>query len=187
MSSYRLASRYAKSLLQLAQEKGKLDAVKSDMMLISDTLKTSRDLNVTLHSPIIPSDKKEAILKAVFGSQLNDITNKFVALLTKKGRERFLAEVAHTFIEQYDVLNQITNVKLTTASEVSQETIDSIVNRLKSKEQLKEIKLVHHVDPSLIGGFVLTYGDKQVDTSARRSLNRLKTLVDDDSYVKAYF
>ena len=39
MSSFRLASRYSKSLLQLAQEKGQLEAVKADMALISNTLK----------------------------------------------------------------------------------------------------------------------------------------------------
>jgi len=95
--------------------------------------------------------------------------------------------VANTFISQYDLLNNVTNVKLTTATAVDQATVDNIINKLKSKENIKEIKLVHEVDASLIGGFVLTYGDKQIDTSARKSLNRLKTLVDDDSYVKAYF
>jgi F-type H+-transporting ATPase subunit delta len=70
---------------------------------------------------------------------------------------------------------------------VDKATVDSIINKLRAKENIKEIKLVHEVDASLIGGFVLTYGDKQIDTSARKSLNRLKTLVDDDSYVKAYF
>lgn len=187
MSSFRLASRYSKSLLQLAQEKGQLEAVKTDMSLISNTLKSSRDLHIMLQSPIIPSDKKEAILAKLFGSNVNDLTNKFIVLLTKKGRESFLGEVANTFISQYDLLNNITNVKLTTATTVDQATVDNIINKLKAKENIKEIKLVHEVDASLIGGFVLTYGDKQIDTSARKSLNRLKTLVDDDSYVKAYF
>jgi F-type H+-transporting ATPase subunit delta len=36
------------------------------------------------------------------------------------------------------------------------------------------VKLETKVDPSLIGGFVLTVGDRQVDTSIAASLKKLK-------------
>ena len=48
---------------------------------------------------------------------------------------------------------------------------------LGSSENIKEgdtVKLADKVDPSLIGGFVLTVGDRQVDTSIASSLKRMK-------------
>ena len=38
MSEFRIASRYAKSLLELASEQGKLEDVNKDMLLFSDVV-----------------------------------------------------------------------------------------------------------------------------------------------------
>jgi F-type H+-transporting ATPase subunit delta len=54
---------------------------------------------------------------------------------------------------------------------------DALVIQLKDilKKQLKaNIDLVESVNPNLVGGFVLTYEDKQYDASIRRNINRLK-------------
>ncbi len=184
MSSFRLASRYAKSLLQLAQEKGQLEAVKSDIELLNSAFSGSRELRTMLKSPVIPTDKKQIVLTKIFGGKLSEITTRFVTLLTSKGREQFLGEVADAFIAQYNVLNKITKVKIVTATETDKTALDKIVDGLKKKEKLSEVELEHAVDASLIGGFVITYGDKQIDTSVKASLAKLKTVVADDSYIK---
>jgi len=184
MSSFRLASRYAKSVLQLAIEKGRLQEVKSDILLLKSAFDGSRELRVMLKSPVIPADTKHTILRKLFGGKVDEITSKFIDLLVAKGRESFLADMTDSFIEQYNQMNGITKVKLTSASALDKATADSIINNLKTKENLKEISLEQTIDASLIGGFVLQYGDKQIDTSLKTSLLKLKHLVDDDSYVK---
>lgn len=184
MSSFRLASRYAKSLLQLAEEKGQLEAVKNDIELLNEAFSASRELRVMLKSPIINTDKKQVVLSKVFGGKLNDITDKFITLLTNKGREAFLGEVAEAFIIQYNALNKITKVKIATATATEQAALDKIVEGLKKKENLSQVQLEHAVDTSLIGGFVITYGDKQIDASVKASLEKLRTVVADDSYIK---
>ena len=184
MSSFRLASRYAKSLLQLSKEKGSLEAVKSDMDLIYATLTSSKEFRVFLKSPIIHADKKLGVIRKVFSDKLNPITNTFVELLTKKGREAFLLEVASAFNEQYNTLNHITKVKITSATELDAATIDKILASLKVREKLDNMVLETKVDESLIAGFVLNYDGKELDTSVRSSLTKLQVLVDDDSYVK---
>ena len=69
MSSYRIASRYAKSLIDLATEQGKLDKVVEDMTYFAEVSKL-RDVAVLLKSPIIKADKKGKVLKAVFGGKM---------------------------------------------------------------------------------------------------------------------
>ena len=61
MLSPRLASRYAKSILSLAKERGSLEETVKDMRLLEETLDGSKDLRLMLKSPIIPSDKKEKV------------------------------------------------------------------------------------------------------------------------------
>jgi len=62
MSEIRIAARYAKSLLDLAIEKGALDAIHNDMQLIAESCKGSRELVLALQSPIIKFDKKPYLL-----------------------------------------------------------------------------------------------------------------------------
>lgn len=184
MSSFRLASRYAKSLLQLANEKGQLEAVKNDIELLHNTFSASRELRVMLKSPIITADKKETVLNKLFGDKVSEITAKFITLLTNKGREQFLGEVAEAFIAQYNTLNGITKVKIVSATLLDKTGIDAIVSGLKKKENLSAVEVETAVDEDLIGGFVVRYGDKQIDSSVKNALAKLKVAVADDSYIK---
>ena len=182
--SYRIATRYAKSVMELAQEKGKLDEVHNDMLMMNSAIKSSTELRVFLKSPIVNADKKMAVLNKVFAGKINEITNKFMILLTQKGREGFLHEIAESFLIQYNLFKNITPVKITSAVKLDKQTIDTMLSDLKKRENLGEIQLTETIDESLLGGFVLLYGDNQIDSSVRTSLQKLRNLVDDDSYIK---
>ncbi|MFN8276705.1 MAG: ATP synthase F1 subunit delta [Chitinophagales bacterium] len=184
MSSYRIASRYAKSLISLSSEKGQLEAVAADMRLLNASFEGSSELRSFLKSPLIAADKKQTILKKIFSGKLNGITEKFLELMTNKGRESFLNEITQAFNQQYNEQKNITPVKISAAVKLDRAVVDALINDLKAKGQVKDIQLEEVVDPSLIGGFVLQYGDKQIDSSVRSSLQKLKNLVDDDSYIK---
>ena len=69
MLSPRLASRYAKSILNLAKERGAMEDVVKDMRLLEETLGSSKDLRNMLKSPVIPSDKKEGVVKTQFAKR----------------------------------------------------------------------------------------------------------------------
>src|SRR4051812_20488466 len=96
-----VASRYAKSLLDLAVEKGQLDAVYADMLQIKEIAGNSKDFINFLNSPIINSDKKIAALKAVFEGKLSAMTSGFLTIVTSKRREAVIPQMAESFIEQY--------------------------------------------------------------------------------------
>jgi F-type H+-transporting ATPase subunit delta len=53
MQNPRLATRYAKSLVVLAQEQNQLDAVHADMKFLKEACKQSRELTNLLRSPVI--------------------------------------------------------------------------------------------------------------------------------------
>jgi F-type H+-transporting ATPase subunit delta len=133
---------------------------------------------------VIGPEKKLEVFNKIFLSKVNEITGKFIVLLTNKGREAFLDEIATSFIEQYNVIKNITPVKISSAVKLDKSAIDNILAGLIKKEHLGEVELTEVIDESLVGGFILQYGDKQVDSSVRSSLQKLHNLVADDSYVK---
>jgi F-type H+-transporting ATPase subunit delta len=186
MSAFRLSTRYAKSLIQLAQEKGKLEEVFADMKTLDNVFEKSREFKLLFRSPIIASDKKLAIFKKLFEGKLTDIVFSFVVLLIKKGREPFLHEISDCFVEQYNVISGITIVNLKSAVQLDKGLVQSMISSLKNKEHIKEVQLRETVDESLIGGFVLEYNGKMIDASVKNKIHELRGIIEDDSYVKKY-
>lgn len=174
MLNPRLASRYAKSLIDLAVEQNSLEATLQDVQLMDATISGSSEFASVLKSPVIKADKKDAIIDAILGVRMSPLTRAFVKLLTAKGREGALGEMASSFISQYRVMNHISQVRLITAAPVSEEVKESIRGKVSAAMPGQRIELSTDVQPDLIGGFVLEMGDKLVDASIRRDLNDIK-------------
>ncbi len=185
MQNPRLASRYAKSLLDLAVEQNQVEVTLKDIQLLSAICHQSRDFANMLRSPIIKADKKHAIINAIIGDKLQaPLTKAFINLLVNKGREANLPEIADAFIGQYKELNNIKTVKLTTAipaNDSVRQAIRSKVVALLSADATIELK--EEVNPELIGGFVLQMDDKLFDASIRRDLNDVKAQFLKNMYV----
>jgi F-type H+-transporting ATPase subunit delta len=174
MQNPRLAARYAKSLLDLAIEQNQLEATLTDVQLLSDVCKQSREFCVMLRSPVINADKKQVIVDAVIGHRLSPLTKAFVTLLVTKGRESSLPEIADAFMQQYKTMKNIRTVKLTTAVPVNDLVKQAIKTKVMGSLSSSTVELEEAVDPDLIGGFVLEMDDKLFDASVRRDLNDVR-------------
>jgi F-type H+-transporting ATPase subunit delta len=183
MSATKLASRYAKSLLDLAKEQGALDAVHTDMDSFKAAV-SNNDLRLLLKSPIINAAKKQQILKAIFGESFNAITMAFLNLLCNKSREQFLPEIATEFIAQYRALKGISSVKVITAAPLDATAVEAIKAKLiASKAVSDSVEVTTATNPDLIGGFVLEFDNQQYDASVARQLYLLKDKFDDNEYI----
>jgi len=173
MPNPRLASRYAKSVLDLAIERGQLEGVYTDMQYLRDLIRQSRDFAVMLRSPVVASDKKMAVINAITGGNIGELTLAFVRLLVSKGREGELVEIIPAFISQYKKFKGIHTVKLTTAAPVSSELQNRIVAQVQQNSRLQLVELETAVNPDLIGGFVLQTGDQLIDASIAQELKAI--------------
>jgi F-type H+-transporting ATPase subunit delta len=183
MLSPRLAHRYAKSILDLAEDRNSLDELVVDMRLLQETLDGSKDLRVMLKSPVIPSDKKEKVLHEIFSKRLSELSYMFINLLVRKGREKHIDEMVDSFMELYNKKNHIIKAKLTTAVPVDQQTVDTLIALLMTEEGTKSVEISTEVDPTIIGGFVLQHGDLLLDNSVERRLQLIKEQIQDNSYI----
>ncbi|MGZ3811025.1 MAG: ATP synthase F1 subunit delta [Mucilaginibacter sp.] len=173
MSELTVATMYAKSLIDLAVENKSLEETRNDMELFSQTLKASHQLQAVLSNPIIAHSKKIKILEAIFSGKVSKITDSFFRIMINKSRAEILYPTSKEFINQYNIIKNIVRAYVTSATPLSEVNKKQIVAELKAVTG-GEIELHAKVDANLIGGFVLTIGDKQVDTSLSNALNRLK-------------
>lgn len=183
MPNPRLASRYAKSIMDLALEKGELERVFADMQWLQQVVRGSRDFASLLRSPIIKADKKEKIVDAIIGTTVTNITSLFIRLLIAKGRESNLPEILTSFVSQYKQFKNIYPVKLTTAAPVNENLKKAIVDQIKKTSDMQNIELETAVNEDLIGGFVLEAGDKLIDASIAYDLKQIARQFENNDFV----
>jgi len=175
MTNQQVATRYAKSLLDLSLERNELAAIKGDVDSLIE-MGSNRDLALVLQSPVINATKKKAIFADLLdkaGAQ--ELTKTFVSTLIGKGREADLLGILDAFDEQYKSLNKITTVYVTSATALDADSLNAIKAQLKAAGKTEaEIELHTRVDPSILGGFILEFDGKVYDASVAHKLNAIK-------------
>lgn len=185
MSNIRIASTYAKSLLDIAQEQGKLETVVDDVKLFLDAI-SNRDLLLMIKSPIISADKKRSVFKAIFEGKVDNVTLMFFDLIVKKSRESALPEMGQQFLAQYKAIKNITSASVTSATTLDSDQVAKIKTEIINLGWAKgDIELEQKVDPSIIGGFILEVEGKLYDASVKNKLANLKKGILDNTYIKS--
>jgi F-type H+-transporting ATPase subunit delta len=174
MSNIRIAVRYAKSLISLAQENNGLDSLKKDMDLVDATCEGSRELRVFLANPVITKDQKLKVLQQLFSKHVSPLTIALFQMLCRKGRESVLHNIAKEVVQQYYLINGIQEALVKTAAPLDSKQKEALEKQVTLISSGKKPILKEKVAPELIGGFILQVGDRQIDESVSTKLNKLK-------------
>jgi F-type H+-transporting ATPase subunit delta len=180
-----LATRYAKALFDLSLEMNFLEEVRHDMGLLLEVFQGNRDFRLMLKSPVIRDDKKNAVMKLIFKDKIHELTGRFIRLIIKKHRERNMDEIARQFLIQYKEFKNITTVYLRTAVPVSDEIRQKFIS-IVEKHTGGKAELIVQVDEAIIGGFVLSYGDKQFDASLQKDISHLRHEFESNPYIREF-
>ncbi|MFA3782944.1 ATP synthase F1 subunit delta [Melioribacteraceae bacterium 4301-Me] len=173
MGSFRIADRYAKSLMKLADEKKSLAVISDDADLIYNTLKSSRDLRVALKSPVVNQITKANILSEIFKDKVSTDSLNFMRFIVDKNREEFLFDIFARFTELRDARMGILRAKVTSAVELSESIKMEIKTRIENFTK-KAVNLDFDVDKNLIGGFWIKINDTIYDASIIHRLSLLR-------------
>lgn len=170
MTSPVIFRRYAQALFDEATN---TTSVMNDVVLLQKTLNSSPELEHCLKSPVVPRQKKIAILQTLFAEQIQAVTLRFLQMLITRGRESLLHEIIHCFLTLTDETRGIARVYARVYSEMSGEGRKRLQNVLSSRLK-RSVKLTVSVDTTLMGGIVLVIGDTVYDGSVRHQLSLLK-------------
>ena len=173
MSGYRVASRYAKSVFDLAIELKLVDKVYKDMLLIEQVCKENRPLVILLQNPIIRYDYKLNVLTRIFKKHVDELTLKFFNLICRKNRASILPDTSKAFILLYREYNGIVRADVTSAIPLNKDLLKEFES-IVAKSTGKKVDLYDKVDEELIGGYVLQIGDNMVNNSLKHKLNKLR-------------
>lgn len=172
MSGTRAAIRYAKAILEIAQSKGVAEAVSEDLKMIASTIKGNAELSSFIENPTLKVEQKQNALLEVFASA-NDVTKSLFRLLYENKRFEILEAIASEYNVLFDVMNGVEVAKVTTAIPMDAALEAKVLAKIATLSD-KKITIENIVDPAIIGGFIITIGDKQYNASVANRLQVLK-------------
>ncbi len=168
-----LSKRYGQALFDLSIELNILEEVNSDLILIGKVFAENRELRIIIANPVMDAYKKIAILNKIFEGKVQELTIKFLRLITNKGREKYIAAISEAFGEIYKEYKNILSVDVTTAQKAEKVVTDDITKKLHNATKMN-IELTEKVDENIIGGFIVNFQDYQYDASIISQLDKLK-------------
>jgi F-type H+-transporting ATPase subunit delta len=125
-----------------------------------------------LENPEVDTQVKSRVL-AQIAEGSDELIINFVRLIAEKGRASELGEIADELDTLVATEEQILDVELTTAHELTDEEFGRILGRIEAQSGRK-VQASRQVDPDLIGGLVLQAGSMRLDASVRGRLERLR-------------
>ena len=152
---------YAKALMDAASEKGEDVAVTEDVLMIKDKFKDEEWLEKLVkiqNDPFLTDVKKADKINDLLKPMKSTLMPKFIVFLAKKGRLNGIKVMMFEYVQSMYWLQSITPVRVTSAQRLTEDQLAKVKEKMKSKVETKDVKLIPEVDPNLIGGLTLEWG-----------------------------
>lgn len=172
MARTQIARRYARAAFELAEEQQKVDALCADLLGIGALIGQSPGLAGFLGNVVIPSQKRVAALRALFGGKIDELTLRFLLFLEHKRRLGELPGIIAQVARMYDEKQGVLNAEITSAAPLDAGQFATIGRKLQERFG-KKIRATASVDPRLLGGFIVQVGGTIYDYSIETQLQAL--------------
>lgn len=173
MPDRRVASRYARALFQAALRSGRIARVEEDLAALVEALRRSPRARTFLESPEQSREDKRVVLQRVLGERADPLLLRLIDLLLEKRRETLLDEVYAEYVALRRDHDGILHVKVTSARPLDESERSAVVEKLRVRTG-KTIEATFDIDPTLMGGLRVQFGDYVLDGTVRGALARLR-------------
>ncbi|XP_018012170.1 ATP synthase subunit O, mitochondrial, partial [Hyalella azteca] len=176
---FTLEGRYATALYSAASKQKALPQVEKDLKEFGSLLKTDKPLKELLLNPLLKKElKKEALNFALTKKKANNLTINLFGALAENNRLAKVDAVLSSFdtimaAERGEVVCEVTTAKPLDAA--GQKEVQAALGAFLKKGET--LNLTMKVDPSIIGGMVVSIGDKYVDMSIASKINKYTQVI----------
>ena len=168
-----VARSYAEALFDLGRRHDRLEAFASALDVVNGLLETQPEIRTFLQAPTVEPERKKRVLREALRDRAPALFVNFLLVVVDKGRQRLLPEIGreyHALLDQH--LGRM-HVQVTVAREPDERMEEEIAAALSG--MLSRTVVPHfRVDPRILGGMVVRYGDRVLDGSLRSRLNSLR-------------
>ena len=166
---------YAAALLEAAQGQDTVFDVFDQLAEATRVLRGNVDLRDALADAAIPLEKRQAILQEVFKDS-DPALVQVLCLMLERGDTDLLPRIGEEYGTQVEETLEVRIVEVVTAVELDDALRDKIRKKL-SADLGRDIVLREKVDPSIIGGIVMSTQGKRIDASILSHLEAARAVL----------
>jgi len=172
-----IAKRYARALVELGHEHGRLEEVRRELGRLSEAFGAEPRLGPLLQSPSLAAETKSALLADLADYlQLSRLLRNFVGLLQSKERLRQLGAIAEAFGEQADAALGVQRAQVRSAFPLDEPERRRLKDTLEQRSG-RQVVLEEETDPGLLGGLKVELGGQVFDGSVRNRLEKMAEIL----------
>ncbi|MBI5044199.1 MAG: ATP synthase F1 subunit delta [Nitrospirae bacterium] len=169
-----IARRYAKALFSIIEKDKETEAIRSELYAVSHAIETNREMRNFVFNPIFGKEEKERVLIGLLQKTgARDITKKFIKLLLKKDRIKYLKEIVESLSALIVEKQNKKKALVVTASKLPDASFSKIKSRLSDITK-KDVELEEKIDDSIIGGVMIQVGSLVYNGSIKTQLENVK-------------
>jgi F-type H+-transporting ATPase subunit delta len=174
VSQSTVAERYARAILELADESGQVSQVTEQIKSLAAAYSESEELRSITANPAVDGTARDAMLKDL-GTRVgaSPIAMNAVRLMARRGRLSALPEVAEMLGFLADQKAGVLRATVISAEPLSESYCQQLASELEKRTNRKVV-LERRQDPSLIAGVVTRIGDHTIDGSLKGRLAALE-------------
>ena len=174
MSVQTVARRYSIALADVAIEGGEALEVQAELLEWGKMIASHSLLEEAFSNPTVPYEqKRKLIAELIERTAIRQTTANFLHVLLRNQRLSEINEVNKWFAQVLDQRSGVVAAEVTTATPVSQVSMDALRERLASISG-KKVRLKFATDEDLIGGMVTRIGSTVYDGSIRNQLREME-------------
>ncbi|TFK25234.1 ATP synthase subunit 5 [Coprinopsis marcescibilis] len=184
-----IATKYSKAVFgaALAKSPATLTKVHTELSNVSSAIKTQPEVAQFIGNPTLSSQDREkglqAIITKVAGPKkdpVSEITKNLLALLSENGRLAETEGVIEGFNELFAEYKGELTVTVTSATPLPRDTLTRLEATLKQSQaaqKAKVVKITNKVNPTVLGGLIVDFGDKTIDLSVSSRVTKLNNVL----------
>ncbi|OAX32384.1 OSCP, subunit 5 of the stator stalk of mitochondrial F1F0 ATP synthase [Rhizopogon vinicolor AM-OR11-026] len=184
-----IAQKYSNALYSaaLAKSPQTLTKVQSELNTIATTINEVPDFKAFINNPTLSAKDRSSGLAVVYAraestkkESVSDITKNLFAVLSDNGRLGETQGVIEGFNELVAKYRGELEVVVTSAAPLPRDIssrLETILKQSQTAQQAKSLKITNKVNPSVLGGVVVDFGDKSIDLSVSSRVNKLNSIL----------
>ena len=172
-SRYKTASSYAEAWFGAAKDNNSEDKVFAEVDLIRESLKNDTKLWTAMMTSKV---SKDFIDDVAHKAKFSEISRNTLKLIAENGRLNLLEQITDDFSDLFYEKKGIVKVNVDTAVALSA-TQDKQLRKVLQDKLHKEIELIYHIKPEVLGGLAIRFKSFLIDDTLSAKLKKFEKLM----------
>ncbi|KAJ8252975.1 hypothetical protein GJAV_G00207780 [Gymnothorax javanicus] len=175
---YGVEGRYATALFSAASKQKKLDQVERELARVSSLISDPKLSSIVMNPHVKRNLKQKTIGDVMTKEKLSPLTVNLINVLAENGRLTLTPDVISAFSKMMSAHRGEVTCTVTTAQPLDEVNLSELKVALNGFLQKGEtLKLETKSDPSILGGMIVSIGDKYVDMSTKTKIQKLTKII----------